>query len=242
MTRNRVVVIAGSVCALVIAVFLLTRGAHGGAAPTPTATAPVHRDHARLPVDKLMSEARAKAGQTSGPEATTWSVEEAVGQALDADPQLRKFYNLRRKALRTAAEQQEYLAMISDAKRIDEARDDLLAAVKQNDVEQVEEVRRLQHIQYLNSALAWPENPERARALGAVTDVINQDVPHDTAKPVVGSVLGDKFDLFQLLVMTDREHARELLNQAQGTTRATVLQLAWQTGNADLPQGHNPQP
>jgi hypothetical protein len=227
---------------LAIAVLLRTRGSHGGAASTTTVTAPARRDHALLPVDKLMSEARAKAGPTSGPEATTWSVEEAVGQALDADPQLRAFYNLRRKALRTAAEQQEYLAMISDAKRIDEARDDLLAAVQQRDVEQVEEVRRLQHIQYLNSALAWSENPARTRALGAVTDVINQDVPHGTAKPVVGSVLGDKFDLFQLLVVTDREHARALLDQAQGTTRATVLQLAWQTGNADLPTGHNPQP
>jgi hypothetical protein len=195
-----------------------------------------------LPVDKLMAEARAKAGQAPGPRATTWSVEEAVGQALDADPQLRKFYNLRRKALRTSAEQQEYLAMISDPKQIDEARDDLLAAVHQPDVEQVEEVRRLQHIQYLNSALAWPDNPARARALGAVSDVISQDVPRDTARPVVGSVLGDKFDLFQLLVMTDREHARALLAQAQGTTRATVLQLAWQTGTADLPAGPKPQP
>jgi hypothetical protein len=245
MTRNRIIALATLTAALVVGLLVLLRRPPAEApAPAPVAAAP-NPTRAPLPLDKLFAEGQAKAGEEPAPgepAASAWGVEDAVGELLESDPQLRKFYNLRRKALRTSAEQSEYLAMISDAKLIDDAREGLLAATSSKEVDQVEEVKRLQHIQFLNSALAWADNPERTRALNAVSDVVNQDVPGGTPKAVIGSALGDKFDLFQLLVLTDREQAKALLAKAQGTPREKILQLAWQTGVADLPKTQNPQP
>ena len=243
MTRKRSIVLAGLIIAACGLVWLLRKPNEPVALPAPAAEV---KRPARmpLPLERLFAEGRAKAGEpvAPGPQASTWGVEEAVAELLESEPRLRAFYNLRRKALRTAAEQQEYLALISDRQMIDDARDSLLAAISKREVDQVEEVKRLQHIQFFNSALAWADNPERAKALGAVSDVVNQDVPAGTPQAVVGSVLGDKFDLFQLLVLTDPEQAKALLAKAQGTSRATVLQLAYQTGLADLPKNKNPQP
>jgi hypothetical protein len=245
MTRNKAIVLASLIVAACIGLVFLLRGPGERVAPAGPAAATERPARMPLPLEKLFAEGRAKAGEprpAGERQVSSWGVEEAVGELLASEPQLRKFYNLRRKALRTSAEQHEYLAMISDRKMIEDARDGLLAAISRKDVDQVEEVKRLQHIQFLNSALAWADNPERATALTAVSDVVNQDVPSATPKAVIGSVLGDKFDLFQLLVLTDPDRAKALLAGAQGTSRQTVLQLAYQTGVADLPKNTNPQP
>jgi hypothetical protein len=245
MTRNKAIVLASLIIAACVVLLYLWRAPSdrvAPAAPTADAQRPARMP---LPLEKLFAEGRAKAGEPPAAgerQASSWGVEDAVGELLASEPGLRKFYNLRRKALRTSAEQHEYLAMISDRKMIEDARDGLLAAISSKAVDQVEEIKRLQHIQFLNSALAWADNPERATALSAVSDVVSQDVPAGTPNAVTGSVLGDKFDLFQLLVLTDPDQAKALLARAQGTTRQTVLQLAWQTGVADLPKNTNPQP
>jgi hypothetical protein len=245
MRRKRSIVLAGLIIVACVGLLLWLRGPSEHVAPPAPAADARRPARMPLPLERLFAEGRAKAGEApaaSERQASSWGVEEAVGELLASEPRLRAFYNLRRKALRTAAEQQEYLALISDREMIEDARDGLLAAISRKDVDQVEEIKRLQHIQFFNSALAWADNPERASALSAVSDVVSQDVPAGTPGAVVGSVLGDKFDLFQLLVLTDPEQAKALLAKAQGTSRQTVLQLAWQTGVADLPKNKNPQP
>lgn len=167
------------------------------------------------------------------PQGSTGGLDDTIAEVLAADPELRKFHDLRKKALRTAAEQQDYLAMISNAKLIDDARKDLLAAASADDLDQGEEIERIQHIEFLNSALAWEDNPSRSKALEAVTQVVMADIPAETSKPVAGSVLGDKFDLFQLLMVSDPDQAKALLAQARGTASEKILLLAWQTGSAD---------
>jgi hypothetical protein len=87
-------------------------------------------------------------------------LDDILADVLDSDPQLLKFYNLRRKVMRTSAEQQDYLAMISDPKLLAAARKDLLDAFSGAEVDQRDELKRLQRIQYMNSALAWEDNPE----------------------------------------------------------------------------------
>jgi hypothetical protein len=60
-----------------------------------------------------------------------------------------------------------------------------------------------------------------------------QQIPSGTPRAVTGSALGDKFDLFQLLMLSDPAHAQALLAQARGTPAEKILQLAWQTGSPD---------
>lgn len=235
MTRNKAIVLA--ILALVVGGVLVVvlRGSADApqvaARPSPPRT-PTGRD--LLTMKQLMAEGHAKAGDAPDPLAPVTAsgptLEDAVGELLDTDPNLRKFYNLRKKAVRTSAEQQDYLAMISDVKLIAQARKDLLEAIAQQDVDQVEEIKRLQHIQFLNSALAWADNPVRGQALEAVSEVVMQDIPSGAPKSVTGSVLGDKFDLFQLLMLSDPEQAQALLAKARGTRSEKILQLAWQTG------------
>jgi hypothetical protein len=240
MTRNRAIVLA--VLALVVGgvVVVVLRGSSDApqvAARPSSPTKRVGRD--LLSMKQLMAEGHAKAGDAPDPlepiSSSTAGLEDAVGELLDTDPNLRKFYNLRKKAVRTSAEQQDYLAMISDAKLIANARKDLLEAISQQDVDQVEELKRLQHIQFLNSALAWNDNPVRAQALEAVSEVVMQDLPTTAPKAVTGSVLGDKFDLFQLLMLSDPGQAQALLDKARGTRSEKILQLAWQTGTPAPP-------
>jgi hypothetical protein len=227
-----------AIAALAVGVVLVVVLRGSSDAPAPLArpsSPPPPAKRNLLTMKQLMAEGHAKAGDAPDPlepaSSSTAGLEEAVGVLLDTDENLRKFYNLRKKAVRTAAEQQDYLAMISDVKLIANARKDLLEAIAQADVDQVEEIKRLQHIQFLNSALAWADNPVRGQALEAVTEVVMQDIPTTAPKSVTGSVLGDKFDLFQLLMLSDPDQAQALLAKARGTTSEKILQLAWQTGS-----------
>jgi hypothetical protein len=246
MKRNKLVVLAILTIGLGALLFVVLRGSPEEVhKPPAVAVAPIKPPGRNpLTLSQLFKEGRAKAGEAVEPEpdtgASTPGIEESVGELLDSDPQLRKFYNLRRKAVRTSAEQQDYLAMISDAKIIDDARKDLLAAASSKEVDQVEELKRLERIKFLNSALAWEDNPERTRALGAVTEVVMQQVPGGAPKDVIGSVMGDKFDLFQLLMLSDPDQAKALLAKAQGTSAEKILQLAWTTGSADAPKKPTP--
>ncbi len=236
MTRTQKLVLAMAALVVGGVLVVLLRGSSEApqvvARPSSPPTAP-KRD--LLSIGQLMAEGHAKAGDAPDPlqpmSSSSAGLEEAVGELLDTDPDLRKFYNLRKKAVRTSAEQQDYLAMISDVKLIANARKDLLEAISLPDVDQVEEIKRLQHIQFLNSALAWSDNPVRGQALEAVTEVVMQDIPATAPKAVTGSVLGDKFDLFQLLMLSDPSQAQALLAKARGTTSEKILQLAWQTGS-----------
>lgn len=155
-----------------------------------------------------------------------------IAEVLASDPQLQRFHQLRRKALRTSMEQQDYLDMIADENLLEEARDELLEAGSSLEISQEEELRRLQCIQYLNSALAWRNNPQRAQVIGAVTDVLLTEVPKAASSSAKGSMLGDKLDLFQILMMSDRAQAEALLGRARGTPLEKIFQLAWTTGQA----------
>jgi hypothetical protein len=245
MQRNKTIGFAILLVGLCGVLALLRSGGskHGPQAPQ-TATISTERtptaQRRLFTMNQLFAEGQSKAGighagkhdaAKDTPAMSSPGLDDVVAEMLDSDPQLRKFYNLRRKAVRTSAEQQDYLAMISDAKLIADARKDLLEAVSATDIDQAEELRRLQRIQFLNSALAWEDNPERAKALEAVTTVILADLPSGASKSVTGSVLGDKFDLFQLLMLSEPEQAKTLLAKVQGTPAERILLLAWRTGS-----------
>ena len=242
MKRKHVIVSATLAVGLCGALpFVLWHGSRSDpqVAPTTAPASPGERVVQRKPLtmDELFTEGRAKAGQeesagglmTPGPEV---GLDDTMAEVLDSDPKLRKFYDLRQKALRTSVEQQAYFEIVSDEKLIAEAREDLLAGAKSAEVDQGEELKRLQRIQYLNSALAWEDNPQRAAALEAVMAVVLAEIPEGAVQAVKGSTLGDKFDLFQILMMSDRAQAEALLAKARGTALEQILRLAWETGSS----------
>lgn len=202
------------------------------------------QEHPRFTMDELYAEALAQAGadtdSTPSEAMSRRGVEDVLDEVLDSEPNLRRFYELRRKALRTSAEQQDYLAMVSDRQLIEDARAELLEALSADHLDQHDELARLQRIQFLNSALAWEDNPERARVIQAMSDVLMANVPGGIPDDLGGSVLGDKFDLFQLMIVSAPEQARALLAQAQGKPTERILQFAWQAYWAGQPEDKPP--
>lgn len=239
MKRSKVIGFAILAAAVGGALLVMSRGSSRDAHPRAPAAAlsPPHLRRSPFTIPQLYAEGQAKAGGQAvkpdgskiEPSASTTEIDDVVAGVLDSDPQLRKFHELRKKALRTAAEQQDYLAMISNPKLIEDARKDLLAAASQSDLDQDEEIKRLQRIEFLNSALAWDDNPARAKALEVVGEVVGADVSPGVPSSVAGSVLGDKFDLFQLLMASDPDQAKALLAKSHGTASEKILLLAAKT-------------
>jgi len=249
MRHNKAIIFAiltAGVCGALLFILSLSRES-GEPSVQAAAPSPAHKQAAQrrfLTLDDLFAEGRSKSGSGGVPDKPDGSelipasqleqrsrLDDALAEVLDSDPQLRKFYTLRKKAVRTSAEQQDYLAMIADAKLIAEAREDLIEAFSDGGVDQGDELKRLQRIQYLNSALAWKDNPERVKALDAAAEIVLADIPAGASNSTTGSLLGDKYDLFQLLMVSDPDQAKALLAKAQGTRSAKILQLAWQTGS-----------
>lgn len=249
MKRKQVIVSACLAIGLCGALLFVLWPDSGGASQGDriAADSPAHRQAMQrrlFTLEELYAEGRARAGQdklsniVEAPEPVA-DLDEAMAEVLDSDPQLRKFHDLRRKALRTSVEQQDYLAMIADAKLITEARDDLLAAALYPEVDQGEELKRLQRIQYLNSAVAWDSNPSRALAVETVRAVLLAKIPAGLSKAAKGSTLGDKFDLFQILMVSDPARAESLLEETRGTALEKIFRLAWQTSSSGRKKNNN---
>jgi len=155
MKRNNAIVFAILVVGIgVVLFFALWDRSDAGQQMTPTAvlspTPPAVKRNV-FTMNQLYAEGRAKAGiaeeadKLEAPKTTSSAgLDDTVADVLDTDPQLCKFYELRRKAVRMSAEQQNYLTMISDPKMIADARKDLLEGASSADVDQGEEIKRLQ--------------------------------------------------------------------------------------------------
>lgn len=161
---------------------------------------------------------------------TATALDRELEATLAADPVLRRFYNLRKKALRSKLEQAEYQALLADEALLEEAKAELADGYSADELDQSEELRRLLRLQYLNAALAWTDNPARTKALSAIEALLLAEIPAGVPKTVRGSLMGDKFDLYQHLMLADPERAKALLALASGTGSEKVLELAHRTG------------
>lgn len=218
-------------------------------ATASSALAPAAKSPARPPLtmEQLFAEGRAKISEpeskagdeTAAPPSPSGTPEappeptaldRELEATLAADPVLRRFYNLRKKALRSKIEQAEYQALLADESLLQEAKAELAEGYSAEALDQSEELRRLQRIQYLNAALAWTDNPARGVALSSIESLLLAEIPAGLPKAVRGSLMGDKFDLYQHLMLADPERAKALLALASGTGSEKVLELAQRTG------------
>ena len=158
------------------------------------------------------------------------TLDEIFEEVLSEDPMLRSFHLLREKVIRTAKEKSDYQSMLADKALLTESYNELSAAYINKNLDQGEELRRLMRIQYLNAALDWRDNPSRSIALDAIRQLLLAQFSSSDDRSAVayGSLLGDKFDLFQHLMLSDPQEAERLLAQAKGTSSEKILRLAYE--------------
>jgi hypothetical protein len=151
-------------------------------------------------------------------ERTPSTMAEITESVLEEDPELAEFHRIREKSLRTKAEKQQYHGMLADPVRIHAAKEDLLAGVEADeDPTQEEEMRRILQLEYLTSAMDWTDNPRGDEVRGAITDVLLAELPTTVTANRRGSVLGDKIDMYQHLLVGHPGQARIVRNEATGT-------------------------
>ena len=145
-----------------------------------------------------------------------------IERALDASDGLKKFHGLTAKALRTSAENKEYYAILSDVGQIQNAVEELL----NSEVSQENEIRRVVAVQYLVSAVAWDDNPERDEALAAVNEVLLTVPGADVPIAHQQSLYGDKIEMFQYMLGAAPQEAEHIKSAAQGTRMERFLWVA----------------
>lgn len=182
-----------------------------------------------LPLPRLFEEARQQTENKREPwsaDSDEGSLDGSIQRMLERNPELAKFYELRRKALRSSAEQQQYLDMMASPEILAGAKDNLLAALHGTEITQEGEMERVMHVRYLSSALTWEDNPQRDQVIASINEVLLAELPSGLPSDLRGSVLGDKVELYQYLLLTNPDIADEIMARAKNTKLENVLLAA----------------
>lgn len=145
---------------------------------------------------------------------------------LENNASMAEFAKIREKSLRTREEQRRYEAMLADPIRILESKEMLLAATATQELSQEEELERIHHLKFLTAAADWSDNPQRMAVFEAITEVVLAELPPDMSDEQRGSILGDKVDLYQHLVVAHAQQAQKIKQDAEGTSNERILVFA----------------
>jgi hypothetical protein len=203
--------------------------------------APAQSGRPLLQLPEVFEEARHRAENprdTWSPGSDEGSLDGALQRMHENNPTLGKFHTLRSKALRTSEEQQQYLDMMADPAMLTAARNNLLAALQGTEITQEAELERVMQIRYLSSAMTWEGNPQRDQVVASMTELVLAELPVGLPPDVRGSLLGDKMELYQYLVLNNPALADELLARVKGTKLEPVLLAARkmiEPANSDVP-------
>jgi hypothetical protein len=218
-------------------------GAQAAPGEDSMSVAPARPGSPLLPLPAVFEEARHRAENPRD----TWSagsdegsLDGALQRMQELNPRLGKFHTLRSKALRTSEEQQQYLDMLADPAMLAEAKNNLLAALQGAEMPQEEELERVMQIRYMSSALTWEGNPQRDQVIASMTELVLAELPAGLVPEVRGSLLGDKVELYQYLLLNNPALADELMARVQGTKLEPVLLAAKrmiEPAGADVPAG-----
>lgn len=250
LLMNRRLVLCASALAAAAIAFAYLPGSQDGEAAQSAALAssgPATPVDPLLPIRAVLEEGRQKAHPPRADvaqaavqtEATTpdaappmlprlGSLESAVQDVHRANPQLGTFYSLRTKAIRTSREQRHFRELLADPAMLAAAREDLLSAQRggQEPMSQRSELERVLHIRYMASAANLEGNPNRQDAMAAMADVVMAELPSGLERDARGSLLGDKMELYQYLLLNDRARADDLMMRAKGSQLEPVLRSA----------------
>lgn len=192
--------------------------------PAPSASASAQTEARRtqsrkvplLPVSEIVDDVSEYEGL--GDRTTIQGIADMV---LHSDPDLAAFRQLRRKALRTKDEQRRYHEMLQDRTRIAQAKLDLLEPDPTPSEE--EELNRIYQVNYLASALAWEQNPERAYIVDSIREILFSPITSEPTPEQRKSLLGDRMELFQYLTVTDPKEASAIRDEVKGTPLEQVF-------------------
>jgi len=149
--------------------------------------------------------------------------EENIEAVLQKDKQLALFMQYKKSVLLDAVRRDEYRKLLSDTRMLNE----VAAALMQpgsGPVAPEEHYHRLMQIDYLDAAMTWKDNPQRAAVLEASGGVISKDnFVADLQSDRKQMLAGNKMELYRKVYDQDPDRAEALVAQAQGTRMEPLL-------------------
>jgi hypothetical protein len=152
-------------------------------------------------------------------------------RVLSTNPDIAAYRQLQSKVLRTIEEREQFHRMLKDVSFIDAAKRDLIETG--SNFSEEDQYKRMCRVEYLDAALEWSDNPERATLLDTVEDIIfapNIRVSQDDL--MQHSIAGDKVELYLALLERDPERAKEIAAKAKGTEFERLIAYAQARHNA----------
>ncbi len=134
--------------------------------------------------------------------------------ALQKYPQLSDFCGVTKKAVMTERDREVLGDLLSNARRLDDAKSALLSS-EETAYSEENELARVLWVQYLRLAMAWDDNPAIKGAVAVARDVFLADnlrvtLPQDLRK----SLAGDKIELFATIKSRFPNVAAEIQQEA----------------------------
>lgn len=160
------------------------------------------------------------------PQAPSIPEKEVVNEATKAlsknTNELSRFETLRKKVLLNREEVSEKEKVLSNIKTVQWA-ESYLSAVPENNPETK---KHFSAIDFLEEAITWKENPIRNEAIGSIENAIKTNQLPQTKKELRNLVVGDKIDLFTVLVQEEPSKARALLTGTDDPWIRDILNYA----------------
>jgi hypothetical protein len=211
--------------------FALVRGSDPAA--TPVAASPDTREPAApssahgAPAVGTNDEAAPVAAAASPEAARHTNRRVALQHKVDAtDPELGRFNTLAQKVIRTKEENAAFRALLANPAMIDRARADL-EGKSEHGLDPVAELRRMNRVDFLATALAWKDNPQHDRArdtmLGIVRDEGFKGHPEEDLRK---SLASDRIELVRALGLDDPASAHALWDEAAHSGQERFLRFA----------------
>jgi hypothetical protein len=153
------------------------------------------------------------------------SLSRARESMLEANADIADYRRLRLKALLTAEERDQLHRMLKNPTLIEAAKRDL---VETGDTfSREEQLMRMARVEYLDAALEWKDNPERAAVLDAAEEaLLAPNIRASQDRMMQHSVAGDKVELYLALQERDPAKAAEIASKAKGTDFEKLITYA----------------
>lgn len=133
---------------------------------------------------------------------------------------LDNFKSLKQKAIMTREERIDWERLLSNPDLINDAENTLLT-IKPEALTRETQKERFHTLSYLEKALEWSNNPSKQEVIDVVEKVILTPLSGDLA--VRKNFVGDKMELYAMLLVTAPEKASSILANSRGTSLENIL-------------------
>ena len=149
---------------------------------------------------------------------------ESDGDAVSIESQLNRFIRLSEKAILDPAEKIDLDRSLSDP-RMMRSVENLLLAQNPGQFTRDGQRNRFNALLYIEKALTWKENPQRLEVIAGIEKIILAPL-REASLAGRKVVVGDKMELYSMLVSQAPETARSILENARGSHLEKILTYA----------------